>query len=101
MIEAKGQRLIVSINDLRRASPDRAKALLTNSFEEVSAFQRYFLVYRMQGITMLAFVRYQGTVIVAFLVERSTMNLLVICFLSQLAHVNARIIHFFLLFCYV
>jgi hypothetical protein len=41
MIEAKGQRLIVSINDLRRASPDRAKALLTNSFEEVSAFQRY------------------------------------------------------------
>ena len=40
MIEAKGQRLIVSINDLRRANPERAKAVLTNSFEEVSAFQR-------------------------------------------------------------
>ena len=40
MIEAKGQRLIVSINDLRRGNPERAKALLANSFEEVSAFQK-------------------------------------------------------------
>jgi hypothetical protein len=57
MIEAKGQRLIVSINDLRRASPDRAKALLTNSFEEVSAFQRYVLLVPSTRNYNLTFVR--------------------------------------------
>jgi len=40
MIEKTQQRLIVNINDLRRANPDRAKGLLSSSFEEVSAFQR-------------------------------------------------------------
>jgi len=40
MIDNKGCRLIVSINDLRNANAERAKALLTKSFEEVSAFQR-------------------------------------------------------------
>jgi len=40
MIEQKGSRLVVSINDLRNSNPDRAKALLNKSFEEVSAFQR-------------------------------------------------------------
>lgn len=40
MIENKGQRLVVSINDLRRSNPERAKGLLNNSFEEVAAFQR-------------------------------------------------------------
>jgi len=40
MIEQKGNRLVVSINDLRNSNPERAKALLNKSFEEVSAFQR-------------------------------------------------------------
>jgi len=40
MIEQKGSRLVVSINDLRNSNPERAKALLNRSFEEVSAFQR-------------------------------------------------------------
>merc|ERR1719153_2229684 len=43
MIETKGTRLVVSINDLRHHVPDgrqRAMALLEKSFEEVSAFQR-------------------------------------------------------------
>ena len=40
MIEQKGSRLVVSINDLRNSNPERAKALLSKSFEEVSAFQR-------------------------------------------------------------
>ncbi|XP_023339006.1 DNA replication licensing factor MCM3 [Eurytemora carolleeae] len=40
MVESKGTRLIVSINDLRRANPERAKGLMNNSFEEVAAFQR-------------------------------------------------------------
>jgi len=40
MIEQKGSRLVVSINDLRNSNPERAKALLNKSFEEVSAFQR-------------------------------------------------------------
>merc|ERR1719474_126288 len=35
-----GSRLVVSINDLRNSNPERAKALLNKSFEEVSAFQR-------------------------------------------------------------
>jgi len=40
MIEQKGSRLVVSINDLRNSNPERAKSLLNKSFEEVSAFQR-------------------------------------------------------------
>jgi len=40
MIDSKGQRLIVSINDLRRRKAERARGLLNNSFDEVAAFQR-------------------------------------------------------------
>jgi len=40
MIENKGTRLVVSINDLRSANKERAMALLDKSFEEVGAFQR-------------------------------------------------------------
>merc|ERR1719419_1998367 len=40
MVDNKANRLIVSINDLRNTVPDRARALLNKSFEEVSAFQR-------------------------------------------------------------
>lgn len=40
MIENKGTRLVVSINDLRTANKERALALLDKSFEEVGAFQR-------------------------------------------------------------
>jgi len=40
MVENKGSRLVVSINDLRTAAAERADALLRRSFEEVSAFQK-------------------------------------------------------------
>ena len=40
MVEAKQNRLVVSINDLRNLNRERALALLDKSFEEVSAFQR-------------------------------------------------------------
>jgi len=40
MIDNKGSRLIVSINDVRNSNPERAKELLAKSFDEVSAFQR-------------------------------------------------------------
>jgi len=40
MIENKGCRLVVSINDLRNQTRERAMALLEKSFEEVAAFQR-------------------------------------------------------------
>ena len=40
MIENKGSRLVVSINDLRNQNQTRAFALLDKSFEEVVAFQR-------------------------------------------------------------
>ena len=40
MVESKGSRLVVSINDLRNQNRERAMALLDKSFEEVSAFQR-------------------------------------------------------------
>ena len=46
MVESKGTRLIVSINDLRRANPERAKGLMNNSFEEVAAFQRWDLAQK-------------------------------------------------------
>ena len=40
MIENKGSRLVVSINDLRNQNKERAFSLLDKSFEEVAAFQR-------------------------------------------------------------
>ena len=40
MIKSKGSRLVVSINDLRNSAPERTRALMNKSFEEVSAFQR-------------------------------------------------------------
>lgn len=40
MVDNKGCRLIVSINDLRTINKERATGLLAKSFEEVSAFQR-------------------------------------------------------------
>ncbi|XP_047532080.1 DNA replication licensing factor Mcm3 [Vanessa atalanta] len=45
MIGEKSKRLIVNINDLRRKSPDRAKNLLDNAFEEQIAFQRALKEY--------------------------------------------------------
>ena len=41
MIENKGCRLVVNINDLRKTNPERAAGLLNACFEEVAAFQRY------------------------------------------------------------
>jgi len=40
MIDNKGNRLVISINDLRNQNRERAMALLQTSFEEISAFQR-------------------------------------------------------------
>ena len=40
MIDNKGNRLVISINDLRNQNRERALALLQTSFEEISAFQR-------------------------------------------------------------
>jgi len=40
MVKAGGNRLVVNINDLRSRLPERAKALLDNSFDELSAVQR-------------------------------------------------------------
>jgi len=40
MVKAGGNRLIVNINDLRNRLPERARALLDNSFDEMSAVQR-------------------------------------------------------------
>jgi len=40
MIDNKGSRLVVSINDLRTQNKERALALLDRSFEEIGAFQR-------------------------------------------------------------
>jgi len=45
MIEKKNQRLIVNVNDLRRSNPERAHGLLSNCFDEVSAFQRALKEY--------------------------------------------------------
>lgn len=45
MIEDKSKRLLVSINDLRRKSPERAKNLLENAFEEQIAFQKALKEY--------------------------------------------------------
>jgi len=40
MITENRHRLIVNINDLRRKKPQRAKAMIENSFEELGCFQR-------------------------------------------------------------
>jgi len=40
MIDNKGNRLVISINDLRNQNRERALALLQTSFEEISALQR-------------------------------------------------------------
>ncbi|ENN78095.1 DNA replication licensing factor Mcm3 isoform X2 [Dendroctonus ponderosae] len=40
MIEEKGRRLVVNVNDLRRKNPVRALALLNHAFEEQAVFQR-------------------------------------------------------------
>lgn len=45
MIENKGQRLVVNINDLRKTNPERATGLLHSCFEEVAAFQRALKEY--------------------------------------------------------
>ncbi|KAG7309765.1 MCM DNA helicase complex subunit [Plutella xylostella] len=45
MIADKSQRLMVSVNDLRRKNPDRAKNLLENAFEEQIAFQKALKEY--------------------------------------------------------
>jgi len=45
MIENKENRIMVNVNDLRRAHADRAKALLNSSFEEVAAFHRALKEY--------------------------------------------------------
>ncbi len=39
MIANKGKRLVVNINDLRKALPERAKALLDNAGDEIVALQ--------------------------------------------------------------
>ncbi|XP_072929394.1 DNA replication licensing factor Mcm3 [Epargyreus clarus] len=45
MIDEKGRRLVVNINDLRRKNPERAKNLLETAFEEQIAFQRALKEY--------------------------------------------------------
>ncbi|PZC74031.1 hypothetical protein B5X24_HaOG208400 [Helicoverpa armigera] len=45
MIADKSQRLLVSINDLRRKNPERARTLLENAFEEQIAFQKALKEY--------------------------------------------------------
>ncbi|KAI4459692.1 dna replication licensing factor mcm family member [Holotrichia oblita] len=45
MINEKGQRLLVNVNDLRRKNPDRTTQLLNNAFEEQLAFQKALKEY--------------------------------------------------------
>ncbi|XP_041968023.1 DNA replication licensing factor Mcm3 [Aricia agestis] len=45
MISENSKRLVVNINDLRRKSPNRAKNLLENAFEEQIAFQKALKEY--------------------------------------------------------
>ncbi|KAH9628094.1 hypothetical protein HF086_018310 [Spodoptera exigua] len=45
MIADKSQRLVVSVNDLRRKNPERARNLLDNAFEEQIAFQKALKEY--------------------------------------------------------
>lgn len=45
MIADNSSRLVVNINDLRRKSPERAKTLLENAFEEQIAFQKALKEY--------------------------------------------------------
>lgn len=45
MIDDKGQRLLIDINDLRKKNPIRTQALLTNTFEEQFALERALKEY--------------------------------------------------------
>jgi DNA replication licensing factor MCM3 len=45
MVADKSRRLKVNVNDLRRKNPARAKSLLSNAFEEQSAFQKALKEY--------------------------------------------------------
>ena len=45
MIANRGKRLVVNINDLRKALPDRAKALLESAGDEIVALQRALKEY--------------------------------------------------------
>lgn len=45
LIDESGQRLLIDINDLRKKNPNRAQALLTNTFEEQFAFERALKEY--------------------------------------------------------
>jgi DNA replication licensing factor MCM3 len=45
MIAVQGRRLIVNINDMRRALPDRTKNLLEDAFDEIVALQRALKEY--------------------------------------------------------
>ena len=45
MIANRGKRLVVNINDLRKALPDRAKSLLENAGDEIVALQVQYSVY--------------------------------------------------------
>lgn len=45
MINEKGRRLLVNVNDLRRKNPDRTNQLLNNAFEEQLAFQKALKEY--------------------------------------------------------
>lgn len=44
MIEQEKPRLVLNINDIRSKSAERAKGILNNFFEEMTAFQRYFSI---------------------------------------------------------
>lgn len=45
LIDESSQRLLIDINDLRKKNPNRAQALLTNTFEEQFAFERALKEY--------------------------------------------------------
>jgi len=45
MIDEKGQRLLIDINDLRKKNPKRTNLLLSNTFEEQLAFERALKEY--------------------------------------------------------
>ena len=53
MIANRGKRLVVNINDLRKALPDRAKALLENAGDEIVALQvQYSVCFWMMCFTL-------------------------------------------------
>jgi hypothetical protein len=54
MIANRGKRLVVNINDLRKALPDRAKALLENAGDEIVALQvQYSVSFWMMCFTLI------------------------------------------------